>query len=413
MTSKWRKTLVGDAFEVNPARPLKRGSVAPFIPMDALPQHARAIERIESREYTGSGTRFRNGDTLIARITPCLENGKTAFVSGLQEDEVAHGSTEYIVLGGKEDETNSLFGYYLARSPEFRRYAIGHMEGTSGRQRVPSSAIEKYAITLPPLEEQHAIVHILGVLDDRIELNRRMNQTLEAMARALFKSWFVDFDGEESFEESELGLIPKQWKWSTLGSECSYLNRGISPKYIENDGVLVINQKCIRDLSIDISKARRHDPTQRSVEGRQIQIGDVLINSTGVGTLGRVAQVLSVDEPTIVDSHVTVVRAGQRLNWTYLGQWFSDKQSKIEAMGEGSTGQTELSRLRLARMPILIPPQKLLADFDTVVSPLKAKISLADSSSRCLVKLRDALLPKLISGELRIRDAERFVGEAT
>ncbi|QRN42719.1 hypothetical protein GDR29_15955 [Xanthomonas oryzae pv. oryzae] len=163
-----------------------------------------------------------------------------------------------------------------------------------------------------------------------------MNQTLEAMARALFKSWFVDFDGvpPDDMQKSELGLIPKGWKLSRLGVECSYLSRGISPEYIEDGGVLVINQKCIRDFSIDTSKARRHDPTQRSVEERKIQFGDVLVNSTGVGTLGRVAQVLSLDEPTVVDSHVTVVRAGQRLRHTYLGQWFSDKQSEIQTMGK-------------------------------------------------------------------------------
>ncbi|AXM18144.1 restriction endonuclease subunit S [Xanthomonas oryzae pv. oryzae] len=272
-------------------------------------------------------------------------------------------------------------------------------------------ALFRGSLMVPSLKEQRAIACILGALDDKIELNRRMNQTLEAMARALFKSWFVDFDGvpPDDMQESELGLIPKGWKLSRLGVECSYLSRGISPEYIEDGGVLVINQKCIRDFSIDTSKARRHDPTQRSVEERKIQFGDVLVNSTGVGTLGRVAQVLSLDEPTVVDSHVTVVRAGQRLRHTYLGQWFSDKQSEIQTMGEGSTGQTELSRLKLAHMPILIPSQKLLADFDAIVSPLNSKIALADSSSRSLATLRDALLPKLITGELRVQDVERLV----
>ena len=160
----------------------------------------------------------RNGDTLIARITPCLENGKTAFVSELKKGEIAHGSTEYIVLSGKDGETDSLFGYYLARSPEFRRYVIGHMEGTSGRQRVFVSN-RKFAITLPGFKEQRAIARILGALDDKIELNRRMNQTLEAMARALFKSWFVDFDSmpRKNMQESGLGLIPKKWRVVSVG----------------------------------------------------------------------------------------------------------------------------------------------------------------------------------------------------
>src|SRR5690606_14938031 len=168
MGGEWTETTVGEAFEIGPSRTLKRGDIAPFIPMDALPVHARAFERIDSREFTGSGTRFKNGDTLIARITPCLENGKTAYVAGLPANSIGHGSTEYIVLAGRESLSDGLYGYYLARSPDFRRYAIGHMEGTSGRQRVPSTAIEKYELALPPLTEQRAIAHILGTLDDKI-----------------------------------------------------------------------------------------------------------------------------------------------------------------------------------------------------------------------------------------------------
>ncbi|EQD56298.1 type I restriction modification DNA specificity domain protein, partial [mine drainage metagenome] len=117
MAGEWTEATVGEAFEVNPPRALKRGLVAPFIPMDALPVHARAAERIDYREFAGSGARFKNGDTLIARITPCLENGKTAFVAELPDGAVGHGSTEYIVLAGKEKLSDGLYGYYLARSP--------------------------------------------------------------------------------------------------------------------------------------------------------------------------------------------------------------------------------------------------------------------------------------------------------
>ncbi|MDO8464661.1 MAG: restriction endonuclease subunit S, partial [Gallionella sp.] len=162
--SEWRKIEISRAFDVNPPRPIQRGKVTPFIPMDALPEHARSVARIDEREFTGSGTKFQNGDTLVARITPCLENGKTAFIDGLADGVVAHGSTEYIVLAGKPNQSDNLFAYYLARSPDFRQYAIGHMEGTSGRQRVPSIAVEKYLVSLPPIEEQRAIAHILGTL---------------------------------------------------------------------------------------------------------------------------------------------------------------------------------------------------------------------------------------------------------
>jgi type I restriction enzyme S subunit len=210
----------------------------------------------------------------------------------------------------------------------------------------------------------------------------------------------------DSFEDSELGPVPKGWRIETLGDVCSYLNRGISPKYLEEGGVLVINQKCIRDFSVDYSKARRHDSAQRKIDGRQVEVGDILVNSTGVGTLGRVAQVLTLDEVTIVDSHVTVVRAGEKLSWPYLGQWMIRQQPNIEAMGEGSTGQTELARSKLAVLPILVPSADALMAFDALVKSLKERVAVNEAGASGLAKLRDTLLPRLISGQLRISEAQ-------
>ncbi len=136
----------------------------------------------------------------------------------------------------------------------------------------------------------------------------------------------------DSFEESELGLVPRGWRVGSLGDNTSYLNRGISPQYVDVGGVLVINQKCIREFILDLGKARRHDPVQRKIDGRELLIGDILVNSTGVGTLGRVAQVLSSDETMIVESHVTVMRANDNLTWNYFGLTMMRKQAEIEGM---------------------------------------------------------------------------------
>ncbi|RME65242.1 MAG: restriction endonuclease subunit S, partial [Caldilineae bacterium] len=154
--------------------------------MQALDPSKATVAPARLREFKGSGARFEPYDTLMARITPCLENGKIArYVPDVEYWGPAFGSTEFIVIRGKENVTDNDFAYYLTRWSEFRSFAIGQMSGSSGRQRVPTKSLAGFKVPLPPLPEQRAIAHILGTLDDKIELNRRMNETLEAMAQAL------------------------------------------------------------------------------------------------------------------------------------------------------------------------------------------------------------------------------------
>ena len=238
----WRDLPFSEAVQINPKVSLDRGGTFPFVDMASVNAGSRNVYSSEQREFKGGGSRFKDGDTLMARITPCLENGKIARYRGPESEGIAHGSTEFIVIRGRQSFTDNAFAYYLTQSAQVRNYAIGQMTGTSGRQRVPTDSLDHLIVSLPPLSEQRAIAHILGTLDDKIELNRRMNETLEEMERALFKSWFVDFDpvrakmegrwrrGEslpglpaEHYElfpdrlvASELGEIPDGWEVKTL-----------------------------------------------------------------------------------------------------------------------------------------------------------------------------------------------------
>lgn len=143
----WLPTAVSSAFQVNPARSLRRAAPAPFLDMKNMPTEGHAPDSWIVRPF-GSGMRFMNGDTLVARITPCLENGKTAFVDFLDDDEIAWGSTEYIVLRPKAP-LPAVFAYCLARTSEFRGFAIQNMTGTSGRQRVAPTAMDHFRIAMP------------------------------------------------------------------------------------------------------------------------------------------------------------------------------------------------------------------------------------------------------------------------
>jgi len=194
MMSDWPVRTITEIVDFNPPRKIKKGSIAPFIEMAALPTGAREVAEVGKREFKGSGSKFQNGVTLFARITPCLENEKTAKVTVLDEGVVAHGSTEFIVMSAKDRQYDEDFVYYIARLPEFRNYAQSRMEGTSGRQRVPWQALATFELPIPPKETRKKIGKILCTIDDKIELNRQINQTLEQIAQAFFKSWFVDFE---------------------------------------------------------------------------------------------------------------------------------------------------------------------------------------------------------------------------
>ncbi len=179
MSIKWRKAILSEYIELNPRETLIKGSLGKKIAMDKLQPFCRDIPDYELTEFTG-GTKFRNGDTIMARITPCLENGKTALVNLLNKNEVGFGSTEYIVFRAKKGLTTSDFAYYLVCSPFVREPAIKSMVGSSGRQRVQTDVIANLEIDFPPLLEQAKIASVLKSLDDKIALNNKINNNLAA-----------------------------------------------------------------------------------------------------------------------------------------------------------------------------------------------------------------------------------------
>jgi type I restriction enzyme S subunit len=173
------KYKLSDIAEFNPRESIKKGSVAKKVAMDKLQPFCRDIPEYEYVEFTG-GTKFRNGDTIMARITPCLENGKTAKVNILDDGEVGFGSTEYIVFRAKEDMTDGDYLYYLICSPLVRDPAIKSMVGSSGRQRVQTDVVQNLEIDVPDLDTQRRIGGLLKSLDDKIAINNAINKNLAA-----------------------------------------------------------------------------------------------------------------------------------------------------------------------------------------------------------------------------------------
>ena len=175
----WARVRAADFMEFNPRLSIKKGTMATKIAMDKLQPFTKKIPEKERGAFAG-GSKFCNGDTIMARITPCLENGKTAFVDVLEDGEVAFGSTEFIVMRAKAGVSDPQFVYYLATSPAFRNVAIKSMVGSSGRQRVQQGVLDELELTVPPLKEQQKIGAFLASLDEKIALNNKINDNLAA-----------------------------------------------------------------------------------------------------------------------------------------------------------------------------------------------------------------------------------------
>ena len=381
-----------DFIEFNPRMSIKKGTIATKVAMDKLQPFTKRIPETEKAVFSG-GSKFRNGDTIMARITPCLENGKTAFVDILREDEVAFGSTEFIVMRAKEGISDPQFIYYLATSPSFRNIAIKSMVGSSGRQRVQQSVLNDLIMKVPSLEDQKKISSVFCVLDQKIALNNEINDNLQQQAAAIFRSWFVDcipFGG----------TVPDEWKNVTLEDITSLVSRGITPKYADDTDQIVINQKCIRNHMIDLSFARNHRP--KVINNKWLRFGDLLINSTGDGTLGRAAQVWFQPHNLTVDSHVTIVRPAAENMIFYIGLWGTQHEKEIESLHTGSTGQTELPRDRVKAIELLLPDKETMDRFNALIAPMAAAIVSNQEENNRLASIRDALLPKLMSGRIDV-----------
>lgn len=305
-----------------------------------------------------------------------------------------------------ESELDRRFLHAYLRSPSFVHQWYGRKGETDMADYVSLTAQRRLRVPVIPIEAQRQIGAAVSQFDDLIENNRRRIEILEEMVRLLYREWFVHyrFPEHEDVElvDSELGPIPEGWTSTTLGDFAAYINRGIAPKYDEDSSSLVVNQRCVRNHKVNLELARTH--SKKVPEEKYVGLGDVLVNSTGVGTLGRVAPLRDDCQDTTVDSHVTIVRPADGVDIDFFAELILSQEALFEAMGIGSTGQTELSRARVSEVPIAVPPAELQDRFGSTVKPGRELMVNLLRQTQVLSETRDLLLPRLVSGELDVSE---------
>ncbi|MFH6975301.1 restriction endonuclease subunit S [Neisseria sp. 23W00296] len=406
----FKKQQIQNIADFNPREQLAKGALAKSVPMAMLKEFQRQITGYEIKTFNG-GAKFRNGDTLLAKITPCLENGKTAFVDILDDGEVAFGSTEFIVLRAK-NETNPEFLYYFAISPDFRKRAIECMEGTSGRQRVNENALKTLELPIPEPQTQQSIAAVLSALDKKIALNKQINARLEEMAKTLYDYWFVQFDfpdaegkpykssgGDMVFDETLKREIPKGWEVKSLWKVAKYFNGLALQKYRpENefdDFLPVIKIREMNEgVSLNTERAKTNIPKEAIIDEGDILFSwsatlEIKIWSQGKGALNQhIFKVTSSEYPKYFFYF-------ELLNYLKHFKMIADLRK---------TTMGHITQDHLKQAYICIPSQLLLEKMERIVTPIFQKMLITQKQNHQLTQLRDFLLPMLMNGQVSVAD---------
>ena len=407
-----------DFAEINPKVKLIKGEEYPFVEMGEITPGRRYVTTGQNREFGGGGTKFESGDTLFARITPCLENGKISqFKASLGTK--AFGSTEFFVFRGRQGVSDSSFIYYFSSSDLIKKTAEKSMSGASGRQRADLKAVEEFEFTFPPLEIQRKIASTLSAYDDLIENNARRIKTLEEMAQMIYREWFVNFrfpgyekakmvDGSigthstSSLPNASLQQIPEGWVVKPVTEAVDVNPRMRVPKEAEKP---FLPMGCLSNDSMLVSNVEYRSGNS----GSKFKNGDTLFARITPclenGKTGFV-QFLPTYEATAFGSTEFIVLRSRELcpEYVYLMARSDEfRDNAIKSMS-GASGRQRVSEKCFEQFFIAQPDSQTLKLFAAQVSPMFKAIHVLAKKNQNLRLTRDLLLPKLISGEVAVSD---------
>lgn len=409
-----------DIIEFDPSEKIKKGRLTKKISMENLIANEKFIDGYEIKKFD-SGSKFRNEDILFARITPCLENGKTSKVTILDQNEIGYGSTEFIVLRSKKN-TNSDFVYYLSRSNIFRAKAIKCMEGTSGRKRVNEDALKLFEMDLPNPVQQKKISEYLNCFDEIIKKNTNMNFLLNSIIKQIFSYWFTQFDfpnqeglpyrsnGGKMKNCEKLNIeIPANWKTVKFEDildelECGDRPEGGVSQFL--DGIPSIGAENILGIGKYEYGSEKFIPIEyyEKMKMGKIKSNDVLMYKDGA-SLGRVSMFKNnfPYEKCSINSHVFILRSKNILSQNYLYYWLDQDFIKKLIISIGKkAAQPGINQEDVKGLPILIPDQETILNFDNLIN---SKIDMIFNNSIANRKLsldRDWYLNKLINKNITI-----------
>lgn len=394
-------TRIGDCINCNPTVKLEKGKECPVIDIDKITVGRKFVENKETVIYSGQGgAKFENGDTLMARITPCLENGKIAQA---RIEGKGIGSTELFVFRGKEGVTDNEYVYYFLKQQYIRNLAANSMTGASGRQRADLKFIKKIKLNLPTLDVQQRIASILSAYDNLIENNNKRIRLLEQMAENLYKEWFVRFrfHGHEK-AEFENGL-PKGWSNFALGDRYDITIGKTPPRkefqWFTHDDLTAQNWMSISDMKDMFTGNTSEQLTQEAIQKfNMVVVPEKTILLSFKLTVGRIT---IASQPLCTNEAIAHIKNVPEIEHEFLYQQL--KNYEYAKLGNTSAIGNAVNSKIIKRMEVLIPNEDIILSFHKIVFPIFEQIKLLSSQNKNLARQRDLLLPRLMSGKLEVK----------
>lgn len=391
--------------DINPTVKLQRGELYSSVEMEKITVGKKIVDASSKAEYTGkSCSKFLPNDTLMARITPCLENGKIAkYESGT----AGFGSTEFFVLRAKKKKTTADYVYYLSQTDYVRQLAINSMTGASGRQRADAKFIGNIKWDFPEIGIQSKVADILSTYDNLIENNNKRIKLLEQMTESLYKEWFVRFRFSRYEDVEFIDGFPKDWEKVKLDDVLNKIATGLNPRknFVLGEGenfYVTIKNMADNTVYLDDKCDKVNDDAIIKINKRSdLKIGDLLFS--GIGTIGRVCL---IDIPTNnwnISESVFTMRANKKISseFLYMLLLSQDVQNYCQSKANGSA-QKGIRMGDLRKYTFLLPTKNVINDFTNQISPILRNVSLLRKENKNLIQQRDMLLPRLMSGKLEV-----------
>ena len=413
----WRQLALSEAAEVNPARFLERGTSAPFIEMAAVHEESPRVRYLLKRSFDGGGARFTNGDTLLARITPCAENGKTALVTQLASNAtVAFGSTEFIVLAPRDRLSIPEFIYFTAKRESVRSVLVSRMVGTSGRQRIPNSALDEIVIGVPPLPEQRKIAAILSSVDGAIEASQAVIDQIQVVKKAMMAELLTKgLPGRhKKFKQTEIGQMPLEWMVCTIDSlgmnaeatvRSGPFGSSMKTKDFVASGVPVLtiqslgHGELLREGLFYVSNEKA-----RELAEYKVRPNDVVFSR--VADIGRCAAISREEDGWLISPNLSRIRLDPgKTDARFLMYLITIGASVLRQveMVAGNAGRPVISSTTLKELRLPVPELPEQHAIAAAGQELEQRLT---AERQYLIQLQDtkfALMSVLLTGEVRVR----------